>query len=221
MGILSDEMDEAYTATDNLGVIIGASRGPAVDLAGAIDQMTMDIEEAQAAADLNQAAFDALSPAMMTAAMELGIFRGAVEAVGSTAATIGDNLTRLGIGGGSRIDDPGGVGYDRVRGRGGSKGGLNSEEIRRRLERSQNGAILDPYSGTIYTAGGGRLTRSGGNLRGRDLRDYRETYQNALNQYDLPGAIAMLAESMDTTTTAAMEAAPIGGSSGGRNPNPR
>ena len=76
MGILSDEMDEAYTATDNLGVIIGASRGPAVDLANAIDQMTMDIEAAQKAADLNQAAFDALTPALQAAAIELGIFQG-------------------------------------------------------------------------------------------------------------------------------------------------
>ena len=102
MGILSDEMDEAYTATDNLGVIIGASKGPAVDLANAIDQMTMDIEDAQKAADLNQAAFDALTPALQAAAIELGIFREEIEEVEKTVETAVMGLGRaaISIGGG-------------------------------------------------------------------------------------------------------------------------
>ena len=189
MGALSDEMDEAYSATNNLGVIIGASKGPTADLASAVDTMTMRINDAKTAADLNQMAFEALTPDLQAAAIEMGIFRAGVVAVGKAAAVVGDNLTRLGIGGGSRIDDPGGLGYDRVRGTSGRQGGLNGEDIAGLIARSPNGAILDPYNGTIHIAGGGRLTRSGGNLRGRDLRDYRELYQNTLNEYDLPGAI--------------------------------
>ena len=92
MGILSDEMDEAYTATDNLGVIIGASRGPAADLANAIDQMTMDIEEAQKAADLNQAAFDALTPALQAAAIEFGFFREEIVEVGKVVGEVAMGL---------------------------------------------------------------------------------------------------------------------------------
>ena len=92
MGILSDEMDEAYTATDNLGVIIGASKGPAVDLANAIDQMTMDIEDAQKAADLNQAAFEGLTPELQAAAIEMGIFRGEIVEVGKTVGEVADGL---------------------------------------------------------------------------------------------------------------------------------
>ena len=92
MGILSDEMDEAYTATDNLGVIIGASKGPAVELANAIDQMTMDIEDAQAAADLNQAAFNGLTPELQAAAIEMGIFRGEIVEVGKVVGEVAMGL---------------------------------------------------------------------------------------------------------------------------------
>ena len=92
MGILSDEMDEAYTATDNLGVIVGASKGPAVDLAAAIDQMTMDIEDAQAAADLNQAAFNGLTPELQAAALEMGLFRGEIVEVGKTVGEVAMGL---------------------------------------------------------------------------------------------------------------------------------
>ena len=81
-GRLTGEMDELYTANDRLGVLIGASKGPAVDLANAIDDMTTRINDAQTAAALNQAAFDALSPAMMAAAIELGIFKGLIDSGG-------------------------------------------------------------------------------------------------------------------------------------------
>ena len=85
MDVLTGEMDEMYTASDNLGVIIGASKGPANDLANAIDQMTMDIENAQAAADLNKAAFAGLTPELMAAAIALGIFKQEVAGVGAAA----------------------------------------------------------------------------------------------------------------------------------------
>ena len=87
-GRLTGEMDELYTANDRLGVLIGGSKGPAVDLANAIDAMTTQITEAQTAADLNQAAFDSLSPAMMAAAIELGIFRGKIDEVAEAIAAV-------------------------------------------------------------------------------------------------------------------------------------
>ena len=90
MDVLTGEMDEMYTASDNLGIIIGASKGPAVDLAAAVDDMRMRIEDAQEAADLNQMAFDGLTPAMQAAAIELGIFRGKIDDVATAIANVPD-----------------------------------------------------------------------------------------------------------------------------------
>ena len=97
-----------------------------------------------------------------------------VEALG----TVGDAASGSfgSFGGRTRVDDPGGLGFDNVRGRSGTKGGLDGEEILERLANSPNGMIIDPINGTIHFAGGGKMTRGGGNLRGRDLRDYREEY---------------------------------------------
>ena len=89
MGALSDEMDETYTATDNLGVIIGGTKGPAVDLANAIEMMTMEIEDNQKAADLNRMAFEGLTPELQAAAIEMGIFRGEIVEVGKVIEDVG------------------------------------------------------------------------------------------------------------------------------------
>ena len=94
-----------------------------------------------------------------------------VEALGKV-----NEASTGGFGGRTRVDDPGGLGFDNVRGRSGSKGGLDAEEIVQRLAASPNGMIIDPINGTIHFAGGGKMTRGGGNLRGRDLRDYRREY---------------------------------------------
>ena len=92
-----------------------------------------------------------------------------VEALGKVGEAATGNI-------GGRRDDPGGLGYDRVRGGGGRKGGLDGEEIIERLANSPNGMIIDPINGTIHFAGGGKITRGGGNLRGRDLEDHRRVY---------------------------------------------
>ena len=147
LGALSDEMDEAYTATDNLGVIIGASRGPAVDLANAIDQMTMDIENAQTAADLNKAAFAGLTPELMAAAIALGIFKGEVAGVGSAASAGGS-----GPGGTDSGDTPAlGSGGNAGNPDGSSKGGLDAGEVERGLQNRPVGSwIRDRYSGGYW-----------------------------------------------------------------------
>ena len=98
MGALSDEMDETYTATDNLGVIIGGTKGPAVDLANAIEMMTMEIEDNQKAADLNRMAFEGLTPELQAAAIEMGIFRGEIVEVGKVVEEVAmglGNTTRM------------------------------------------------------------------------------------------------------------------------------
>ena len=176
MSILSDEMDEAYTATDNLGVIIGASKGPAADLAAAVDTMTMEIEDAQIAADLNTAALAALSPELIEAATQLGLFGLRVEEVADIAETALSNIAR-GSGGGDRT--PGGLGFDRVSGGSGRKAGLSDAEV---AERLKDGVpFVDPYNGTIYYPGGGEIRRTSGGQSGRDLEEHHENYQVALD----------------------------------------
>ena len=152
---LTDEMDEAYTANDRLGVIIGGSRGPAVDLANAIDAMTTQITEAQTAADLNQAAFDALSPAMMAAAIELGIFRGKIEEVATTAGTALTSVTSAASRANQFVRDAttidsiaGAFDHDaigRVRGAGGR--GEFSPQVREALRQAQE--LVNESGGTI------------------------------------------------------------------------
>ena len=51
-----------------------------------IEAMTFKIMDAQAAAQLNEAAFAALSPEMQAAAAELGLFGSAISAAGASAA---------------------------------------------------------------------------------------------------------------------------------------
>ena len=86
--ILNAQMSELGVPIDHLGFVAGVAETPISALDQAIADMTTQINEAQTAADLNQAAFDALSPAMMAAAIELGIFRGEIEKVGETADTV-------------------------------------------------------------------------------------------------------------------------------------
>ena len=175
MGALSDEMDEAYTATNNLGVIIGASKGPAADLAAVVDTMTMEIEAAQIAADLNTAALAALSPELIEAATQLGLFGLRVEEVADMAETALSNIAR-GSGGGDRT--PGGLGFDRVSGGSGRKAGLDDAEV---AERLATGGVpfVDPYNGTIYLPGGGEISSTSGGLSGSDLAEHHVNYQAA------------------------------------------
>ena len=156
MSTLSDEMDEAYTATDNLGVIIGASKGPAVDLANAIDQMTMDIEDAQAAADLNAAAFAGLTPELMAAAIALGIFKGEVAGVGAATGAAG--------GGGGGGGGTGGAGVP-----GGSAAARPAPGPRYRSDQAQ-----DPITNVFTDASGNpyAFQTTGGGRQGFDLFEF-------------------------------------------------
>ena len=76
---------------------------PTDTLADAIDAMTTRINDAQTAADLNAAAFAALSPEMMAAAIALGIFRAEVAATGSTAGMASGGGGRNGSGEGRGV----------------------------------------------------------------------------------------------------------------------
>ena len=185
MGILSDEMDEAYTATDNLGVIIGASKGPAVDLANAIDQMTMDIEDAQAAADLNQAAFNGLTPELQAAAIEMGIFRGEVVEVGKV---VGEVAMGLGTAAGSIMSGSNSSTRQRA------SGGIQTTSV----FYDENGNLIgrNAFSGD---EGGPASAGSGQQLFANSTGDlfYDADFINRAGD-DFQG----LADSMDITTTA-------------------
>ena len=105
--ILAAQMSELGRGIDDVGYTIGVVTPPITALDQAIADMTMQITEAQTAADLNAAAFAALSPELMAAAEALGLFGSQVAGVGSAA----------GGGGGGRRGLAGGTGYDAVSGR--------------------------------------------------------------------------------------------------------
>ena len=188
-GRLTQEMDEAYTANDRLGVLIGASRGPAVDLANAVDAMTMQINDAQTAADLNAAAFAALTPDLMAAAIALGIFRSEIAATG---AATGSGLKP----GESRdLNNPGG----RSR-----KSGLDTGEIALRLAQAEaegRSGIVDPYNGTIYQVGGGRFRSdlNASDSTERERARYRERYERLLQEIRV--VVQIGDETVDTVTS--------------------
>ena len=144
LAILADEMDEAYTASDRLGVIIGGTAMPTDTLADAIDAMTTRINDAQTAADLNAAAFAALSPELMAAAIALGIFRQEVAGVGGAAGGGGGGGGNGGGGGGGNAGNAGNSDGSR-------KGGLDADEVERGLRNKPVGAwIRDRYSGGYW-----------------------------------------------------------------------
>ena len=153
--ILAAQMSELGVPIDHLGFVAGVAEPPVSDLDRAIDAMTMQINEAQTAADLNQAAFDALSPAMMAAAIELGIFRGKIEEVATTAGTALTSVTSAASRANQFVRDAttidsiaGAFDHDAIgRVRAGGGQGAFSPQVREALRQAQQ--LVNESGGTI------------------------------------------------------------------------
>ena len=101
---VSGEMDEMYTASDRLGQVIAATKQPVSALDAAVAAMTMEINAAKTASDLQTNALAALTPELRAAAMALGLFGLRVAEVNAAAdgdRPSGRRLPSGGVAGGS------------------------------------------------------------------------------------------------------------------------
>ena len=87
IGLTASQARKLAIVMEDFETNMASSAPPVSALDQAIADMTTQITEAQTAADLNSEAFAALSPELMAAAAELGLFGQTVSKVGDAAAT--------------------------------------------------------------------------------------------------------------------------------------